>query len=248
MRQIFVLVLVFMISSGLMAQKGKSKPTKNSKTVKAPAIVDSFSYAVGISIASNMQQQGITQINYAALQKGMDAIFKNQTKLLDENQINMTIQQKLQEFMMKKVAAQKAQAQAFFEANAKRKGIVSLPNGLQYEVIQASTDSNFHKPSLKDTVIVNYVGSLLDGLEFENSYSNGQPAVFRVAGVITGWSMILQMMRVGDKWRVYIPTELAYNMNPPTPLIPPGASLIFDISLEGIKPAITTSPVQTPNE
>ncbi len=248
MKQIFVLILSLIICNGLLAQKVKTtSPVKITKATKAPILVDSFSYAVGLSIASNMQEQGVTGINYADLQKGMDAIFKNQTKLMEDNQINMTIQQKLQEFMAKKIAAQKVQANAFFESNAKRSGVVSLPNGLQYEVIQASTDSNFNKPSLKDTVIVNYVGSLIGGKEFENSYSSGQPAVFRVSAVIKGWSYILQMMRPGDKWRVYIPTELAYNMNPPTPMIPPGAALIFDISLEGIKPA-TITPVQTPNE
>ena len=90
-----------------MAQKVKTtSPVKITKATKAPILVDSFSYAVGLSIASNMQEQGVTGINYADLQKGMDAIFKNQTKLMEDNQINMTIQQKLQEFMAKKIAAQ----------------------------------------------------------------------------------------------------------------------------------------------
>ncbi len=239
MKQFLIAVLCFTTVVNAVAQtKGKAKAPV--KTLSKPTFqnsTDSFSYAVGVSIANNMMQQGITSINFAYLQKGMNASFKNEKKLMDENQCNMSIQAKLQEFAGKKSEAEKLKCKTYLEANAKRKEVVSLPNGLQYEVLKAAPDSSVLKPAPSDTVVVNYVGTLIDGTEFDNSYKRGNPATFPLNGVIRGWTEILQLMRVGDRWRVYIPTELAYGMNPPTPAIPAGAALVFDISLEGINPA-----------
>lgn len=245
MKQFLTGILLFSITTGSFAQVKTQKTTKT-VTIK-PAITnsviktttDSFSYAVGASIAGNMKQQGITQINYAAFQKGMDAKFKNQPLLIDDNQCNSIIQKKIQEFMGQKSDQEKAKGKAFLEANKKRANLKITASGIQYEVRKSGPDSNKLRPTPVDTVVVNYVGTLIDGKEFDNSYKRGVPAEFPVGGVIPGWTEILQLMRVGDQWRVYIPSELAYGDRGAGAAVPPGSVLIFDISLEGIKPAKT---------
>jgi FKBP-type peptidyl-prolyl cis-trans isomerase FklB len=236
MKNFSIVIFTLFMVQGLMAQKTKSPVKPAIKTAPKNAL-DSFSYALGINIATNMKQQGINGVNFNDMQNGMEAIFKGQPQKMDDQLCNSTIQQKMQELMAKKTEAEKVKGVTFLAANSKRKEVITLPNGLQYEIKKAAPDSNINKPKPEDTVIVNYAGTLLDGREFENSFKSGRPAVLNVMGFIPGWSQILQMMRVGDQWRVYIPTQLAYDMNPPTQAIPLGASLIFDISLEGIKPA-----------
>lgn len=235
MKKNFTLIFLLVSSFSLFAQKkpATAKPAAVKPIFKNSA--DSFSYAIGMAIAGNLQQQGVTTVNGALLQRGMQDVFGNKSQSLTPEQANMTIQQKLQEYMAKKLEAAKVKDLAFLDANKKRKEVTTLPDGLQYEVIQAAPEGTL-KPGPEDTVVVHYIGSLLDGTEFNNSYKMGKPAVFTVNRVIAAWSEALQLMRVGDKWRIYAPTELAYNMNPPTPAIPPGAALVFDISLEGIKP------------
>ena len=124
---------------------------------------------------------------------------------------------------------------AFF--NKTKAGVVALPNGLQYE-IQKEGEPNGAKPKAIDTVVVNYIGTLTNGTEFDNSFKRGQPASFPLNGVIRGWTEILQLMPKGAKWKVYIPSELAYGENPPSQQIPANAVLVFEISLEDIKPAV----------
>jgi FKBP-type peptidyl-prolyl cis-trans isomerase len=147
------------------------------------------------------------------------------------------MQKQINLFSKASSAAEIAKGVAFLDANKKRKEVTTLPDGLQYEVLKASGNPTV-KPKLTDTVVVNYVGTLVDGHEFESSYKRGEPATFQITGVIKGWTEILQLMSPGDKWKVYIPTELAYYLNPRDPnVIPPGAALIFEIALEAIKPA-----------
>jgi FKBP-type peptidyl-prolyl cis-trans isomerase len=207
-------------------------------------LLDSFSYAAGYNVANNMKAQGISNLNSVMMQKAIDDVFKNRKPVLGEQEINNCLQSQLQLFAKVKEDATKKGAsaeiergRAFLEANKKRSGIIALPNGLQYEVLKKA-DSATAKPLPTDNVTVNYIGTLITGQEFDNSYKRGQPATFGVTGVIRGWTEILQLMSVGDKWKVYIPTELAYNLNPRDPnTIPPGAALIFEIALEGINTA-----------
>jgi FKBP-type peptidyl-prolyl cis-trans isomerase FklB len=204
-------------------------------------LLDSFSYAAGYNVATNMKAQGIVSLNPAMMQKAIDDVFKNRKSALAEQEINSCLQSQLQIFAkMKEESAKKGasaeieRGRAFLEANKKRSGVITLPSGLQYEILKKS-DSATAKPLPTDNVTVNYMGTLIDGREFDNSYKRGQPATFGVTGVIRGWTEILQLMSVGDKWKVYIPTELGYNLNPRDPnQIPPGAALIFEITLEGI--------------
>ena len=112
-----------------------------------------------------------------------------------------------------------------------------MPSGLQYEVVK---NGNANSPTAKpvDTVVVNYAGTLTDGTEFDNSFKRGEPAAFPVMGVIKGWVEILQLMRTGDHWKVFIPSELAYGAAGAGQSIPPNAVLVFDIVLEAIRPAV----------
>lgn len=119
--------------------------------------------------------------------------------------------------------------------NKTRQGVTVLPNGLQYEIVKAGDGP---KPTEADTVVVHYTGTLIDGTEFDSSVKRGEPATFPLKGVIKGWTEILQLMPKGSKWKVYIPSDLAYGERAAGQLIKPGSTLIFDIDLIDIKPAI----------
>jgi FKBP-type peptidyl-prolyl cis-trans isomerase FklB len=219
----------------------KTSPNPAAKpAVAAPILksgLDSFSYAVGLNIAASMKQQGITSVNGTAMQKAIDDVLKNRTTLLTNEQANMTLQEKLQEFAMKKSSAEKERANLYLANNKKKPGVTTLPNGLQYEVITAG-DPNGMKPTPQDTVVVHYAGKLIDGTPFDASYDRGEPASFPLNGVIRGWTEILQLMTKGAKWKVTIPSDLGYGDRGGGGTIPPGATLIFDIELLDIKPAV----------
>ncbi len=239
MKKIVFCLLAISLQQLSIAQVKKS-PAPKSKTAATDVVlknaVDSFSYAAGLSIAGSMQQQGIDNINSAILSKALDDVLKKKPQLLTQEQATMTLQQKLQEYAKKKNEAQKAKAETFFAENKKRKEVTALPNGLQYEVLKSGAAGGI-KPAPVDTVVVDYVGTLIDGTEFDNSIKRGEPAEFPLNGVIKGWTEILQLMTKGDKWKVYIPSELGYGERGAGGSIPPNSTLIFEINLIDIKPA-----------
>ena len=249
MKQVLVCMLMAVsFFYGTAQTKTKPKPKTTAKpavVAKAPFknLLDSFSYAAGYVVANNMKQQNVRTLNSAMMQKAIDDVFNNKQPQISTEQINAVLQKQSQIFAEEKskevqagAGPEIAKSAAFLDANKKRPGVITLPDGMQYEVLKKS-DSATAKPMPSDTVVVDYIGTLIDGKEFDNSYKRGAPAVFPVGGVIKGWVEILQLMTVGDKWKVYIPATLAYNLNPPTPEIPAGAALVFEITLEGIKPA-----------
>ncbi len=199
--------------------------------------IDSFSYAAGMNIGASLMQAGATKINSVLFTKALNDVYSKRKTDLTIEQAGTTLQQKLQEFTKKKTDVQKEEGQTFLNANKKRSGVTALVNGLQYEVIKAG-EPNGTKPKAIDTVVVNYAGTLINGTEFDNSFKRGQAASFPLNGVIKGWTEILQLMTKGAHWKVYIPGDLAYGEYPPqgSP-ISPNAVLIFDITLEDIKPA-----------
>ncbi len=249
MKKILLSALLLSVCLGSIAQKTPQATVKTTmKIVGAPPIknlLDSFSYMAGYNVANNMLQQGITGVNADLMKRGIEDYFAKKTPLLVPEQGNKSLQRCLDSFAIKKAAADKLKADqvkaegvAFLANNKKRKEVITLPDGLQYEIVKQG-DSIAHKPTAKDTVVVNYIGALINGTEFDNSYKRGQPAIFPVERVIKGWAEILQLMPVGSHWKVYIPTELGYMDNPPPGSgIPAGAPLIFDMLLEGIKPVI----------
>ena len=247
MKHFFLAVSVSMMACVAVQAQVKPKlkvvnpvATKISKPVVGilKNLEDSFSYALGLNIANNLQQQGIDKISNAAMQKAMDDVFSKKPFLLNEQQSNNCIQQKIQGSMSKKNELVKSQGNAFLAANKKKPGVISLPDGLQYEVIKKG-DASSPKPALEDTVVAHYAGTLINGKKFDNSYDRGEPLTIPVGGVIRGWTEILQMMHIGDKWKVFIPSELGYGDRGAGADIPGGAALIFEMELISIKPAIS---------
>jgi FKBP-type peptidyl-prolyl cis-trans isomerase len=228
MKAIF-LFLLLPFSTIFAQTKKPSKPVAPAAK-PAPAMngTDSLSYAIGVQVAEYYKTQGVEKINTEFVKKAFSDVFNNKPLAISEDECNMNIQQKLQEFMAKKISGVKEAGQKFLEENKKRPGVVTLPDGLQYEII---TKGSGEIPKATDTVKANYAGTLLDGTEFDNSYKRGQPLVIPVSGVIRGWTEALEMMPVGSKWKLYIPSDLAYGDRGAGGAIPGGATLIFTIEL-----------------
>jgi FKBP-type peptidyl-prolyl cis-trans isomerase FklB len=197
------------------------------------------SYALGRNFARNLQQNKIA-VDMKLLLAGIsDALSGAQPKFNDD-QCTAALQRFSQEMQQKAMAqnerdgAKNSQAAvAFLAQNAKREGVQSTASGLQYRVI---VEGDGPSPTLNDVVRCNYRGSLLDGTEFDSSAQHGGPAEFPVSGVIPGWTEALQKMKVGDKWQLFIPPDLAYGANPPGPPIEANSLLVFEIELLGIQP------------
>jgi FKBP-type peptidyl-prolyl cis-trans isomerase FklB len=235
----FLVFAIIALHTSVNAQTQKSAAVK-------PAVVknglknatDSFSYAIGYNIATNIRAQGIEQVNLDVLKRAMDEVYKNKTAALTPEVISAVMQKQMAAFQQKASDAEVTRGRNFLEANKKKKGITVLPSGLQYEIL-VKNDSATNRPTLNDTVVVNYAGTLINGKEFENSFKQGAPATFTLNGVIAGWTEALQLMKVGERWKVYIPMELAYGLYPRDPRVtPPGAALIFEMQLEAIKPLL----------
>lgn len=224
--------VLFSTVSVAFAQTKKPAPkVVKPATVKlAPVMTgtDSLSYAIGLQVADFYKNQGIAKVNSAMVKKAYDDIYGNKKLLITPEQANTTIQEKLQEYMNQKSNAQKAKGLKFLEENKKRPGIITTASGLQYEIITAGTGPI---PKITDTVMAHYAGSLVDGKEFDNSYKRGEPLEIPVSGVIRGWVEALQLMPVGSKWKLFIPSELGYGDRGAGGDIPGGATLIFTIEL-----------------
>ena len=128
--------------------------------------------------------------------------------------------------------ANKKEGDEFLAQNKTKEGVVTLPSGLQYKILKEGTGP---KPSVSDSVVCNYKGTLIDNTEFDSSYKRGQPATFPVGQVIKGWTEVLQLMPVGSKWQVFVPSDLAYGPRAPGGTIGPNATLIFEIELLSIQ-------------
>jgi FKBP-type peptidyl-prolyl cis-trans isomerase FklB len=218
----------------------KKPPVKETTTVNkiVPVIktsVDSFSYAIGLQAASFYKSQLGGEVNSALVKKAFDDVYNNQPLLLSQEVCNNTVQKKQQEVQKQQQEVMSVEAQKekekgkqFLAENKKRPGVVELPDGLQYEIIKEGTGN---KPKATDTVKAHYAGTLIDGKEFDNSYKRGEPLQIPVGGVIQGWVEALQLMPVGSKWKLYIPSELGYGDRGAGGAIPGGATLIFEIEL-----------------
>lgn len=197
---------------------------------------DKVSYTIGVNIGNNLKKQGI-DINAELIAKGLkDAVAGTKTLLTDaEMQEVMAAFQKAQQQQMANLGAKnQKEGAAFLAANKTKEGVKTLPSGLQYKVIKPGTGA---KPKVGDTVKANYKGSLIDGSVFDSSEQHGGPATFQVDRVIKGWTEALQLMEVGSKWQLFIPSELAYQETGAGEVIGPNATLIFDVELVSIEPA-----------
>ena len=191
------------------------------------------SYAIGVSVATNFKRNSI-DVDDAMFLRGVQDVQNGGTLLLSDQDIHKVLADFQQSLRLKqqKLAAElgaknKADGAAFLAANKGNPGVVVLPDGLQYLVLTNGTGVS---PAAGDTVTVNYRGSLLDGTEFDSSYKRGQPASFPVSHVIPGWTEALQKMKVGSKWKLFIPSDLAYGPQG-RPGIPPNSTLVFEVEL-----------------
>ncbi len=195
---------------------------------------DKVSYSIGVNIGTNIKSQSI-DVNIDALLQGMkDALSGNET-LMSADEINETLSDFQKEMMVKQAERMrdlaeknKKESDTFLEENKKKDGVITLPSGLQYKVLKQGEGVT---PQLTDTVTVHYRGTFIDGTEFDSSYKRGEPAVFRVNGVIPGLSEALQLMNKGSKWQIFIPPDLAYGERGAGRSIEPNKTLIFEIEL-----------------
>jgi FKBP-type peptidyl-prolyl cis-trans isomerase FklB len=196
------------------------------------------SYALGVEVGNNLKRQGV-DLDASLLAQGLKDALTGGTMLLGEAEVREAVMAFQKELMAKQQEAQKAvsakaktEGDAFLAANATKEGVVTLPSGLQYKVITAGSGAS---PKASDTVSVHYRGRLIDGTEFDSSYKRNEPTSFPVGGVIPGWTEALQLMKVGAKWELYVPAKLAYGDRGAGGLIPPGATLVFEVELLSIK-------------
>jgi FKBP-type peptidyl-prolyl cis-trans isomerase len=232
MKTIFLLFLLpFSVCYG-QTKKPVAK-TKQIATKPAAAMTptDSLSYSIGVQVAEYYKTMGVEKINTDYVAKAFHDVLNNKPLTISEDECNMNIQQKLQQFMATKVSAVKEAGKKFLEENKKRPGVITLPDGLQYEIITKGTGPI---PKATDTVQANYIGTLINGEEFDNSYKRGTPLTIPVSGVIRGWTEALELMPVGSKWKLFIPSDLGYGDRGAGGAIPGGSALIFEIELLNI--------------
>jgi FKBP-type peptidyl-prolyl cis-trans isomerase FklB len=223
------------------AAKSSTGAAAQHHTAAAPLVLktdkDKQSYAIGMNIGKSIHRDGV-DVDPNILLRGMkDALAGGKTVLSDDEA--KTVMTNLQ-VNMRKEQAEKAQqvgdankkaGDAFLAANKTKDGVITLPSGLQYKILTQGTGP---KPAATDTVVCNYKGTLLDNSEFDSSYSRNQPLTIPVSGVIKGWTEALQLMPVGSKWQLFIPSDLAYGPQAKGP-IGPNSTLIFEVQLLSIQ-------------
>jgi len=217
-------------------------PSTGAKTAVPLALKtpkEKASYAIGMNLGQRMHKDSV-DLDPALIARGLkDGFAGGKTALTDDEAkaaittFQMDMQKKQEEALKVKGEANKKQGEAFLAANKTKDGVVTLPSGLQYKVLQQGTGP---KPKADDTVVCNYRGTLLDNTEFDSSYKRNQPAKFAVNQVIKGWTEAVQLMPVGSKWQLFIPPDLAYGaQGTPNGPIGPNATLIFDVELLSIE-------------
>jgi FKBP-type peptidyl-prolyl cis-trans isomerase len=247
-----------------MAQQTPAKP-KTSPAAKAPAKSaatpakanatpmalttdkQKASYALGMNIAASLKGQSVdTETDPNVIAQGLkDALSGGKTLLTEDEArsalmaLQNTMQKKMAEKAQQAGLANKKEGEEFLAANKAKEGVVTLPSGVEYKILTAGTGP---KPTAADTVVCNYKGTLINGKEFDSSYKRGQPATFPVGGVIKGWTEVLQLMPVGSKWQVFIPSDSAYGEHGPSADIGPNATLIFEIELISIQSPKSDKP------
>ena len=242
MKKIFI--MLFVATAGLAMSQSKKEILEENKNLKMEMEemktlkVDfndehkKFSYAVVKMVIGNLKEQGIDSLDKVASQAALNDYFAD-TSQLNDNEIQNVIQSYMQKVMEKKSEAATAEGRAFLAENAKKSGITITATGLQYEVLTTGTGDV--SPTPESTVTVHYTGTLVDGTVFDSSVQRGEPATFPVNGVIKGWTEALQLMKIGDKFKLYIPSELGYGAQGAGGSIPPHSVLIFEVELLEIK-------------
>jgi FKBP-type peptidyl-prolyl cis-trans isomerase FklB len=214
------------------AKSAQSPGDKPAAPVLFKSDKEKDSYAVGLNIGLGLRKQPV-DLDTASVLRGMKDALSDSKPLLTPDEVGAALNELQGEAQKNAEERNMKEADDFLAANKTKDGVVTLPSGLQYKILTAGTGA---KPTASDTVVCNYSGKLINGAEFDSSYKRGKPAEFQVGGVIKGWTEALQLMPVGSKWQLYIPSDLAYGARGAGGgAIGPNQALIFDVELISIK-------------
>lgn len=194
--------------------------------------MDKISYALGLSIGNNFRASGIKGLEIDDFIKGINDVFNEAKPAIAFDEAQRLLQAYFKDLQAEKFEMNKQVGEEFLRINKEKRGVVTLSSGLQYEVLKTGDGQ---KPGPNDKVRCHYHGTLIDGRVFDSSIERGQPAVFGVSQVIRGWTEALQLMNVGSKWRLFIPSDMAYGAHGAGEAIEPNMTLIFDVELLGIE-------------
>jgi len=212
-------------------------PTPKAGEPELKSVEDKFAYAYGLRFGQGMKREGIV-LNADVIAKGIKDGLGDKAAFTEQQlqEIDLAFRKLLVEKQSEKQAANAGpvgaknlkDGEAFLAANKTKPGVTTLPSGVQYKVIKSGTGKT---PKLTDKVLANYKGTTIDGTEFDSSYKRGKPSEFGVDEVIPGWTEVLQLMKVGDKWQVFIPSDKAYGARQRSEVITPNSTLIFEMEL-----------------
>ncbi len=208
-----------------------SQVKDSGKGIELKNLKDSASYALGVSIANNLKRNALEDIDLNILLAAMKDVFNKANLQIASDQADPLIQEYMGKLRVARGKAALEKGKAFLEENARKSGVITLPSGLQYQILK---QGNGPKPKLTDKVTTHYHGTLIDGTVFDSSVERKQPAQFAVNQVIAGWTEALQMMPVGSKWKLFIPAHLAYGERGAGASIGPNETLIFEVELLSI--------------
>lgn len=194
--------------------------------------MNKISYALGMNLAQSLKSSGVDKVEYAEFSKGLEAALEGKETEMSVDEANQVLQNFFGELQMKQHETNIKAGRDFLTENAKKEGVVTLESGLQFEILKEGSGD---KPSATNQVECHYHGTLIDGTVFDSSVQRGEPAVFPVNGVIQGWVEALQLMPVGSKWRLFVPSDLAYGERGAGQQIGPHTTLIFEVELLAIK-------------
>lgn len=198
---------------------------------KPSNLKEQVSYSLGLNIALSIKEQGFEDIDLNFLSQAIADVYGKQSLQIDPNQAGQILDQYFNEMQNKKFQKNVEEGQKFLKDNSTKEGVVTLKSGLLYKVLKEGSGP---KPKATDKVTTHYHGTLIDGTVFDSSVERGQPATFPVNGVIPGWVEALQLMGTGSKWRLYVPSDLAYGNRAVSEKIGPNSTLIFDVELISI--------------
>lgn len=225
--QVFTVLLGLLLTAQSFAQGDVNLENEDSQ----------IAYAIGVNIGQNLQSQQILNgIDLDTFVVGLVDAVNSDLKMSDEEMFAaiQIFQQRMEQEQQSALSGNLEASAEFLSENATKEGVVALDSGLQYLVLESGPAGGV-SPGLNDSVLAHYHGTLTDGSVFDSSVDRGEPAQFGLSQVIAGWTEALQLMKVGDKWRLFIPPTMAYGEASPTPAIPPNSALIFDVELLEIR-------------
>lgn len=234
-KYLFLILLSFLIvplsTSAQKKSKRKKAPVQQTKTMQNE--IDSVSYAFGMLIGANMKDVGFENFNFEIFTEALIQVLTNKPGPFDDDRARIIVNKYVSGLMDKESENNLVQSNDFLELNSKNEGVVSLPSGLQYKILESG---NGMLPGPESKVKVHYTGMLADGTIFDSSHDTGEPVVIPLNMVIKGWSEALQLMPVGSKWIIYIPPHLGYgDSSPQGSPIKSNSALIFEVMLIGIE-------------